>query len=51
MIIIGKTLRPRAKPLTKEERERLSRKRDKIKYVDVRFENRHVVGLWGGRGR
>ena len=43
-------LKPMTMPQTKEERERLSRERDKIKFFHARFENRQVEGLWeGGR--
>ena len=49
--MLGKTLRPIAKPPTKEERERLSSEKDKIKFVNVTFKNRKIVGLWEGRGR
>ena len=42
--------RPIAKPPTKEEKEKLSRKRDNIKLVSLRFENREIVRL-RGRGR
>ena len=49
LVLFGKALKPIAKPLRKEEGEILSRERYKIKFVDVRFGNRQVVGLWGGR--
>ena len=42
---VGEAPRPIAKLPTKEERERYSREEHKIKFVDVRFENRQVVGL------
>ena len=41
----GKALRPIAKPPTREEKERLSRERGKIKFANARFENRQVVRL------
>ena len=33
--MLGKALRPIANPPTKEEKERLSKERDKIKFVNV----------------
>ena len=42
-VVLGKAPRPIAKPPTKEEKERLSRERDRIKFVNVRFENRQSV--------
>ena len=47
----GKVLRPIAKPPTKDERERLNREGNKIKFADVRCEKRQALGLWKGRGK
>ena len=49
--MLGKGLRHIAKPPTKEEREGLIREEDMKKVVDLRFEKRHIVGLWEGRIR
>ena len=38
-------------PPTKEEREGLGREGDKIKFVDVRFKRRQIVGMREGRSR
>ena len=43
--MVGKGPKPIAKAPTKEEKERLSREKDKIKFVNVRFENRQIVQL------
>ena len=37
------------KTQTKEERERLKGKGDKIKFVDLRFDRAHIVGFEKGR--
>ena len=42
-------LKPIGKPTTKKERESLNKEIDKIKFVNVRFENRQGVGLWERR--
>ena len=41
-------LRPKTKPPTKEDRERLEREGDNVKFVDVRVERRQIVGMKEG---
>ena len=43
-VMLGKGPKAYSKAPNKARKEKLSRERDKIKFVDVRFENRQV--LW-----
>ena len=43
--MLGKGPKAYSKSPAKEEKERLSSERDKIKFFNVRFENRQVVPL------
>ena len=50
-MILGKGLRPIAKPSKKEEKEGLGREGNKIKFADARFERRQIVGKREGRSK
>ena len=44
-------MRPIEKPATKEERARLGRWGERIKFFDVRFERRQIVRMREGRSK
>ena len=48
---MGQGLEAYSNATTKEEREEPGREGDKIKFVDVRFERRQIVGMQEGRGK